>query len=192
MPYAVILLVVLTGSTAFEQAVEGNPATVRPENEIRPLYTRVRSDDQYLIALIRRGYERSVAFRELVDRIQQSNVIVFVQPGLCAGGRIRSCLVGVAGSPHDRHIRIRLDPQHTIENGLIAAVAHELTHAVEVADRPDVVDSASLLALYRGIATGRCGQGLSEECETTRALTIERTVYLELQHGASRPAVSKK
>lgn len=145
-----------------------------------PLYTRVRSDDQYLIALIRRGYDRSPTFRALVDALQRSNVIVFVQPGLCVGGRIRSCLIAVAGSEHERHVRIRLDPRHTIENGLIAAAAHELQHAVEVAENPDVVDSASLRALYRRIAIGRCGQGSSDECETTRALTTEKAVYREL------------
>jgi hypothetical protein len=186
MPFAVILLVAMTGSTAFEPPVQESDTTVGSEDAVRPLYTRVRSDDRYLIALIRKGYERSVTFRELVDRIQQSNVIVFVQPGLCAGGRIRSCLVGVAGSPHDRHVRIRLDPQHTIENGLIAAAAHELQHAVEVTEHPDVVDGRGLKALYRRIASGRCGQGLSEECETERALLTERTVYLQLQESERR------
>ena len=181
MPFAVILLVAMTGSTAVDGPVQENDTTVGPADAVRPLYTRVRSDDRYVIALIRKGYERSVAFRELVDRIQQSNVIVFVQPGLCASGRIRSCLVAVAGSEHDRHIRIRLDPQHTIENGLIAAAAHELQHAVEVVEHPDVVDGGTLQALYRRIATGRCGQGLSEECETERALLTERTVFRELQ-----------
>lgn len=191
MPFAVILLMALTGSTGFEQAVEGSHTMGRPEDGIRALYTRVRSDDQYVIALIRKGYERSVAFRELVDRIQQSNVIVFVQPGLCAGGRIRSCLVAVAGSEHDRHIRIRLDPQHTIENGLIAAAAHELQHAVELAENEGVVDGTTLKALYRRIASGRCAQGLSEECETDRALVTERRVYLELQGSARHDTIRR-
>jgi hypothetical protein len=68
--------------------------TSRPEDAVRPLYSRVRSDDHYVIALIRKGYEGSVAFRELDDAIQRSDVIVFVQPGLCAGGRIRTLRAG--------------------------------------------------------------------------------------------------
>ena len=181
MSFVVILLVALTGTMAFGQPIQEEATTGRPENAVRPLYSRVRSDDRYVIALIRKGYDGSVAFRELVDTIQRSNVIVFVQPGLCAGGRIRSCLIAVAGSEHDRHIRIRLDPQHTVENGLIAAAAHELQHAVELVEHPDVVDGGTLQALYRRIASGRCGQGLSEECETERALLTERTVFRELQ-----------
>jgi hypothetical protein len=152
----------------------------QPADSSKPRYTRVRSDDRYLIGLIRRGYDRSPTFRVLVDPLQHSNVIAFVQPGMCAGGRIRSCLVAVAASERDRHVRIRVAMRHTIENGLIAAVGHALQHAVEVAERLEVVDSASLSALYRRIATSRCGQGLSDECETERALATERTIYLEL------------
>jgi hypothetical protein len=144
-------------------------------------FTRVRSMDRYVFGLIRKGYEHAPAFRALVDALQRSNVIVLVQPGICAGGRIRSCLVSVNGSDQERHIRIRVDPQHTIENRLIAAIAHELEHALEVAERPDVVDAAGVMKLYRQIAVGRCQQGLSEECETSKALETERTVLLELR-----------
>ena len=136
--------------------------------------------NQYVIALVRDGYEGSPTFRELVDTLQRSNVIVMVQPGLCAHGRIRSCLVSVNGSERDRHIRIIVDPQHTIRNGLIAAIAHELQHAVEIAEHPDVVDARGVIALYRQLAVGRCRDGLSEECETTRALETEKTVLGEL------------
>jgi hypothetical protein len=185
MSFVLAALVAMMGSTAFQEEAtrkDAQSCTLQVDPP-EPQYTRVRSDDRYLIELIRQGYDRSATFRRLVDTLQHSNVIVFVQPGSCVGGRVRSCLVAVAGSDHDRHIRIRLDPQHTIKNGLIAAIAHELQHAVEVAESPDVVDRASLAALYRRIAIGRCGRGLSEECETARALTTERTVYLEL-YGA--------
>ena len=86
--------------------------TVRTSNAVtvtdnaRGLFTRVRSTQRFMIALIREGYDRSPAFRDLVDHLQQANVIVFVQPASCAGGRIRSCLVSVNGSSRERHIRI--------------------------------------------------------------------------------------
>jgi hypothetical protein len=102
------------------------------------LFTRVRSTQHFMIALSREGYDRSPAFRDLVDTLQRSNVIVFVQPAACAGGRIRSCLVSVNGSDGARHIRIHVDP-HTSRDRLIATVAHELQHAVEIAGHPDIV-----------------------------------------------------
>jgi len=148
------------------------------EDTIR--YSRVRSTDEYLIALVRDGYRRSPTFRTLVDALQDSNVIVLVQPGLCAGGRIRSCLVSVSGSARDRHIRIKIDPQHTIRDRLIAGIAHELQHAVEIAEDPNVTDAPSALKLYRRVAFGPCREGLSEECETTRALATEKAVLTDL------------
>jgi len=157
----------------------GDPS--KPADSLdKPKFTRVRSMDRYIFELVMKGYERSSTFRVLVDTLQQSNAIVLIQPGRCAGGRIRSCLVSVNGSDEERHIRIRVDPQHTIEIGLIAAVAHELQHAVEITERQDIVDAAGVLRLYRRIAYGRCQQGLSEECETSQALTTERKVLLEL------------
>jgi hypothetical protein len=57
MPFVVILLVALTGRMAFGQPVQEG-TTDRPEVAVRPLYSRVRSDDRYVMALIRKGYER--------------------------------------------------------------------------------------------------------------------------------------
>ena len=142
-----------------------------------------------MIALIREGYDQSPSFRDLVDVLQQSNVIVFVQPASCAGGRIRSCLVSVNGSQRERHIRIKVDT-HTSHEWLIATIAHELQHAVEIAEHPEVVDASATLKLYRQIAFGRCHEGLSEECETTRALATERQVLEELYRHMTRGAVT--
>ena len=44
MPVAVMLLVVLAGSTAFEQSVQESNTTILQEDGIRPLYTRFRSE----------------------------------------------------------------------------------------------------------------------------------------------------
>jgi hypothetical protein len=156
------------------------PPTIGAPDSADPLFTRVRSTERYMIELIREGYDRSATFRQLVDALQRSNVIVFVQPGYCARGRIRSCLVSVGGSLMERHIRIKVDPQHTTQFGLIATVAHELQHAVEIAEQPEVVDASGALKLYRQIALGQCRSGLSEECETKRALATERKVTEEL------------
>jgi hypothetical protein len=151
------------------------------------LFTRVRSTERFMIALIREGYERSPTFRELVDTLQHSNMIVFVQPGPCAGGRIRSCLTSVNGSAAERHIRIKVDTR-TSKGALIAAMGHELQHAVEIAEHPEIVDAAGVLRLYRQIAFGRCHDGLSEECETTRALASETKVLKELH---ARPPIGR-
>ena len=144
------------------------------------LFTRVRSTERYMIGLIREGYDRSGTFRNLVDTLQRSDVIVVIQRLPCAGGRIRSCLVSVNGPLGARQIGIKIDPQHTIGDWLIATIAHELQHAIEIAEHPEVIDARSAIELYRKIGIGRCREGLSEECETERALDIEKTVRDEL------------
>lgn len=167
--------------------------TLRASNAVTDeapgLFTRVRSTERFMIALLREGYDQSPAFRDLVDLLQQSNVIVFVQPASCAGGRIRSCLVSVNGSQRERHIRINVDT-HTSHEWLIATMAHELQHAVEIAEHPEVFDSSATLTLYRQIAFGRCREGLSDECETTRALATERHVLEELYRHMTRGALT--
>jgi hypothetical protein len=94
--------------------------------------------------------------------LEASNEIAIVQPGVCAGGRIRSRLVSVERSRHDRHIRVKVDA-HTNRDRLIVTNAHELQHAVEIAEHLEINDGPSMLGLYRHIAIGRCREELSEE-----------------------------
>jgi hypothetical protein len=154
-------------------------------------FTRVRSSEQIILSLLSEGYNRSSSFRGLVDTLQHSNAIVLVQPGVCAGGLIRSCVVSVLSARGQRRVNIKVDTR-TNHNMLIATIAHELQHAVEIVEHPDVTDSESTLALYRLIGNGRCRDGLSERCETTRALDTEERVLAELYQGTGGGRVSVK
>jgi hypothetical protein len=189
-------LMVVRGLVASSNALPvQSPRTMPVHVDAPGLFTRVRSTQRPMIALLREGYDRSPTFRELVDTLQQSNIIVFVQPAVCARGRIRSCLTSVNGSGLERHIRISVDTR-TSHNSLIATMAHELQHAVEIAEHLEVIDAASALRLYRRIAFGRCREGLSDECETSRALDTEATVMKELyaetpENGSGRAAVCR-
>ena len=98
--------------------------------------------------------------------------------------------MSVEGSDRERQIRIKVDP-HTSHDWLIATVAHELQHAVEIAEHPEVFDASAALTLYRQIAFGRCHERLSEECETTRALATEKQVLKEL-YSHTRGALTSK
>jgi hypothetical protein len=178
--HLVLTLAILRDAPAERVTCDVTRRAVSPAADDAPgLFTRVRSTERFMIALIREGYDRSPGFHDLVDVLQRSNVIVLVQPAPCAHGRIRSCLVSVTGSRRERHIRIHVDT-HTLHDWLIATVAHELQHAVEIAEHPEVIDGPGALKLYRRIALGECRDGLSEECETARALATERRVLAEL------------
>ena len=147
-----------------------------------PHLVRVKPADAEMRRLVLSGHARSATFRALMDEIHRTNVVVVIQFGQCAKGRIRSCVSHVEGDSRQRHIAIKLNASATT-NGLIATIAHELHHALEIAREPDVTNSEQALALYRRIAIGRCGQGLDERCETEAARQIEARVNEELARG---------
>jgi hypothetical protein len=141
--------------------------------------TRVRGADPEIHRLILEGDRRSPTFRKLVDEIQQSNAVVLIGFGLCRRDQFRSCVSHVAGDERQRHIRILVNTRTTSDR-LVATIAHELQHAVEIISEPNVRDVESVSALYRRIGTGKCRQGLSEICETDAARLIEKQVAQEL------------
>jgi hypothetical protein len=96
-------------------------------------------------------------------------------------------VVGVEGDARQRHIRIVLKPLPT-DYRLMATIAHELQHALEILGESDVIDGESALRLYRRIAIGECKRGRSETCETEAALQFERKVLDELEGRPARIA----
>jgi hypothetical protein len=146
---------------------------------------RVKPADPEMRRLISDGYARSASFSSLVDEIHRSNAIVVVQFGQCANGRFRSCVTNVDGDERQRHVRVKINTQ-TTDDRLIATIAHELHHVVEILREPDVTSPDTTLALYRRIGSGKCHEGLSEACETDAALALEARVQEELQIRARR------
>jgi uncharacterized protein YjaZ len=146
---------------------------------------RLKAAGAELRRVILDGHARSEQFRTLVDEIQRSNAVVIVQFGLCANGRFRSCVTSVDGDSRQRHVRVKIKPR-TTDDRLIATVAHELQHVVEILRMPNVTDAEAALKLYRRIGTGRCREGLSEACETEAALDVEARVLDDLWGVARR------
>jgi hypothetical protein len=151
---------------------------------------RVRSTDSVLLGLLREGAARSVTFRALVDAIDHSRGIVYVEFGYCAFGHLNGCLPPFIASSHgDRYLRVIVTPDKNrrSHDQLLAIIAHELRHALEVIEHEEVVDAATMEALYRKIGTpltGRSGY------ETSAARAAGDTVLSELltKHPAPRRA----
>lgn len=153
-------------------------------------FHRVKWTQSTMGELLREGYQRSSSFQSLVDRIEQSNAIVLVRLGYCKDGRVRACLTSVAGSLRERHLRIKVDP-HASTNRLIAAIGHELRHALEVVEESAVIDGRSALALFRRVGNTPCGTASASGCETDAALETEARILAEL-YGKSpeRPVIA--
>ena len=86
----------------------------------------------------------------------------------------------VGGDARTRTIRILINPR-TTNDRLIATIAHELQHALEIIRQPEITNGDQVMELYRRIGTGKCAQGRSDRCETEAALAVEKQVLRELE-----------
>ena len=146
----------------------------------------VRSTNTVVTALIQEGSARSSSFQRLLDRVSETHGIVYVEFGHCAFGHLNGCLLPfVVPTTGGRYLRIVVTPDKTRvdHDGLIALLAHELQHALEVLAHPEVVDLDSMLAMYARIGrplSGRSGY------ETSEAHTVQDNVASELRTNRAR------
>jgi len=112
-------------------------------------HKHIRTTDQRLLRLLHEGVRGSQTFRRLVDRIRQSDVIVYLE---CGGG-VRSAdgrLTFISSVAGFRYVHIRV-VRLASADVQIALIGHELRHAVEIADAPAIVDGESLAREYERI-----------------------------------------
>jgi hypothetical protein len=142
-----------------------------------PSSPRVRSSDPTLVALIGDATLRSKTFRQLVQTIEATNGIVYVDSGKCSHG-VRACLpmsMQVSGPNRLVHIVINLTTRASdIET--MTSLGHELQHAIEVLEDPTVHDGLTMFFFYRRTATTD-----SNRFETTAAVNAGNTVFDELR-----------
>ncbi len=111
---------------------------------------RLRANDGRVAALIVEGIKRSPRIRRLIDRIEQSDLIVYLETQPLLRSRVAGSFTWLTTTAQFRYARISINPEQFGEMA-IAVLAHELQHAVEVANEPSVVSPATLEALYRRI-----------------------------------------
>jgi hypothetical protein len=107
---------------------------------------RLRLTDRRLRAILDVGRQESPLFRALVDQLETSDVVVYVQ---CA--RLRTRLDGeltfLTKAAGVRYVMVRIAWDLPLPRK-IAILGHELRHALEIAGSPDVVSAATLAAAY--------------------------------------------
>jgi hypothetical protein len=131
--------------------------------------TRVRSTDSGIRMLIKEGRERSMTFRALTESIERSSGIVYVQLGVCAFGHLDGCLLPYLERVQSvRYLRILITPTRRSHDEVIVLIAHELRHALEVLEQPDVVDTTTLDAWYRRNGVPIAGRGMGYETHAAR------------------------
>lgn len=134
--------------------------------------SHVRSTDSTVLAMIREGSERSASFRSVLEAIGRTNGIVYVEFGYCAFGHLNGCLLPFIATVHDsRYLRVVVMPPRGSQSHeqLLSLIAHELRHALEVCEHPEVVDVTTMEALYRRIGTPETGGLTGYETSAARA-----------------------
>ena len=105
-----------------------------------PLVPHVRGTNEDLAGLIEEGQRRSPLFRALVQQLEHSDVVVYVERG-----QLRDNLCGrlqfIGGNQPWRYVKVEIDSRHTLLEQM-AALGHELQHAVEIAESPGAASAA--------------------------------------------------
>jgi hypothetical protein len=168
-----VLLIALVGGAPATTAAAG--AT----GEVRPLQPRGRR-------LLMNGAARSATFRHLLEQIAATDLIVYVDANPFEGLRLEGALRFAGSGRGVRYVIVWVRPTR-FEDRVIATLAHELRHAVEVGAATDVKSQRALTRLYEVI--GRSDRRGHLESEAAQA--VARQVARELSHPSLQPPNSE-
>jgi len=151
--------------------------TYGPSDRLRPQGDRVAF-------WLREARRRSPTVRRLVERIEQGDVIVYLDISRNLSPNTAACLTWMAAATSHRLVRASFRMDLGL-NDAIAMLAHELQHVVEVVEHQEVRSNETLLALYTriGHATGTSGL----RWDTTDAINLGTLARFEAT-GGFRPA----
>jgi hypothetical protein len=147
-----------------------------------PQCCQVRTTDRRISAAVEAGLRASSTFRDLVDRINTSDVVVYViaeSSDMPAGLDGRLTFVSAAGG--FRYVLVRVNSQLPAVR-LVSLLGHELQHAREIADAEWIVDQASMAREYaRSLGfRSRPNQGVHQTFDSAAAVRAGEQVLREL------------
>jgi hypothetical protein len=133
---------------------------------------RVRTTNGAIASLLSEASTRSSTFRELVSTIEQTDGIVYVEPGQCRHG-VRACLsLSVAGAGEYRILRVLINLAGDAL-ALMATIAHELRHAIEILTEPNVRSTQDAWLYYTRVAPTTLG-AFETQAAIAAGLAVER------------------
>jgi hypothetical protein len=156
-----------------------------PSARVDPIGSHVRALDPRTREWIHVGTTQSPTFRALLGRLAASDLILYVEivDGIIGGSAGR--LYFVTATPSVRYVRIELVAQGNVRE-MVALVGHELQHAVEIANAPQVRDRQALALLYLGM--GENGLNRSQYDSVAARVTEERVRSELAGYRAGLPA----
>ena len=92
-------------------------------------FKRIRPQSPILRTVIAAALERSATFRELVDRIEHSDVIVHLTCEEWTSAQLLGRTLITSAGPDARYLRVQIQCRQHLQL-LVGIVGHELQHAV--------------------------------------------------------------
>ncbi|MBI3047765.1 MAG: hypothetical protein HYY76_05595 [Acidobacteria bacterium] len=156
------------------------PRSAAADSILDPDLPRIRITEPGLRVLFEAGLHHSPTLRALTSRLEASDVVVYVQTDArgVMGYAGRLTFLSVVGGL--RYVVVRVTPLRSHVQQL-AMIGHELQHAVEVAERPEIVDSSSLYREYMRIGYLNGLSGLGVAVDTKEATEVGGRVTQELR-----------
>ena len=163
------------GGKANHNAVRVKPTAAEllnsPTRNVRA--TSVEAQD-----LLARGVARSQTFSRLMAALDGSDVIVYVEVTRTLPSAVAGRLLFATTVPQGpRYLRVQITSDGTT-SVRIAALGHELQHAVEVSTAPEVRCENSLAKFYERIGTEGA---IPRSYDTLAAQVAGRQVLIEVQ-----------
>jgi len=154
-----------------------NPGPALAQAPVRAPHMRPENRDAR--RFVEEAAEASPTVRDLLERLEESDVFVYVRfrafSEIGLDGRLRFLAAGAAGRflvVELACVRTRIDQ--------IAIFGHELHHALEIAAAPSIVSVATLAAHYQRIGTETSGVAGTRTFETRSARVTAGIVRKEV------------
>ena len=163
-------------------------STAMAEPMSPPHTRRIRTLDAHLHALLDQGLRKSRTFRALAARLERSDVIVYLLPDVSPPAGIAGRLTFLSASGGVRYVAVRLRPLGSSVRE-VAMLAHELQHAVEIAERVSIVDNETLTREYLLIGYANRSMSQGTAFDTQAAIDAGYQVYRELASIPTAPDV---
>jgi hypothetical protein len=155
-----------------------------PSNAAYSPTSRLRPQSERIERWLATAERRSPTVRGLRDRIERSDVIVYLEIRFDLDHGVAACLTWVAATDNARIVRTSLRPDLR-EADAVSMIAHELQHVVEVIDHTEVRSNQTLLELYARI--GHRTAPTRMHWDTEAAIAAGTVARLEAV-GGRRPA----
>lgn len=147
---------------------------------------QIRVGDRELKAALALGVARSPTLASLVEQLQAVSVVLYVNCDMQLPGRLQARLNLVTSVRGVRYVQIRMSCAAAVHR-LIATLAHEMQHALEIGRRVDIVDVDAMESFYEDIGFQTFAGRSHRKFETDAAIAVERQVQDDLRRRPRAP-----